>query len=196
VVTRDRTYTADEFYDLVAEREDDRRFELIEGYVVEMAPPRSINSYIAMLIGIHLGTYVLENDLGYVFGADGGYILRPGDVRVPYASFVIKERITGQMPKWIEGAPDLAIEVISPSESSTVISRKTHLYFDSGAQVVWLIHPDDKFAEVCVGTEDGHRVTRIGEGGNLTAPSIFPDFELPLHKILPPPDLFQTDEET
>jgi len=194
MVAREKTYTVEAFYAFVADYDDDTRFELVNGTIVEMAPPRSINSYIAMLIGIHLGTYVVENDLGYVFGADGGFVLQAGDVRVPDASFVAKARITGTMPKWIEGAPDLAIEVISPSESSTSISNKTHLYFETGAKVVWLIHPDDKFAEVCIGTDEGYRVSRIEADGILTAPDVLPEFELPLSKILPAPDLFNTDE--
>lgn len=194
MVIRDRTYTVDEYYTMMEQRDDDKRFELVKGYLVEMPPPRSINSYIAMLIGVFLGTYVLEHDLGYVFGADGGYALRPGDVKVPDASFVAKERIIGSMPKLIDGAPDLAVEVISPSETSTSISKKTYLYFDTGAKVVWLIYPDDKFAEVCVATDDGYRVTRVDEDDDLTAPDVLPDFKLPLNKILPPPELFAEDD--
>jgi Uma2 family endonuclease len=185
MVIRDRTYTVDEFYALMEERNDDRRFELVEGYMVEMAPPKSINSYIALKVGMYLGLHVEENGLGYVFGADGGFALSATDVRIPDASFVAKERIQGKMPDLIPNAPDLAVEVISPSETPASVNEKTRLYFETGSKVVWIIYPDDRFAEIRTPSDKGFHVIPIGIGGNLHAQSVLPDFELPLSKVFP-----------
>jgi Uma2 family endonuclease len=189
MVIREQTYTADEFYALMEARDDDLRFELIEGTIVEMAPPKSINSHIAHKIGMYLGLYVEENDLGYVFGADGGFALTATDVRIPDTSFVAKERIQGKMPDLIPGAPDLAVEVISPSETPVSINDKAQLYFDTGAKVVWIIYPDDKQAEIRTPSEEGYHVIPVGIDDNLHAKSVLPDFELPLNKIFPKPQL-------
>ena len=185
MVIRDKTYTADEFYALMAERDDDLRFELVEGYIVEMAPPRSINSRIALKIGSYLNIFAEEHDLGYVFGADVGYILSPGDVRIPDASFVAKARVQGNFPDLITGAPDLAVEVIIPSETTASINEKTRLYLNSGAYVVWIIYPDDRFAEIRTASKTGFHVETIDIDGALTASAVLPDFELPLSKIFP-----------
>lgn len=186
MVTREKTYTVDEYYALMEAREDDTRYELVEGYLVEMPPPRPINAHIAMLIGTFLTVFVLENDLGYTFGADGGYELSVKDVRIPDVSFVAKDRIiTDTMLNLIPGAPDLAVEVISPSETAKSIKDKTQAYFDGGAKVVWIIYPDDKFAEVRTPTDTGFQAVTIDIDGVLTAEPVLPDFELPLSKIFP-----------
>ena len=187
MVIRDKTYTVEEFYRAMAERDDDRRFELIEGIIVEMAPPKSINSYIALKVGMYLGLYVEEKDLGYVFGADGGFALTATDVRIPDVSFVAKHRIQGKMPDLIPNAPDLAVEVISPSESPASINEKTRLYFDTGAKVVWVIYPDERLAEIRTPLDDGFHVITVGIEDKLHAKSVLPDFELPLLKIFPKP---------
>lgn len=185
MVIRDKIITASEFYTLMEERDDDRRFELVEGTIIEMAPPKSINSYIALKVGMYLGLYVEENDLGYVFGADGGFALSATDVRIPDASFVAKARIQGKMPDLIPNAPDLAVEVISPSETPASINEKTRLYFDTGAKAVWIIYPDNHLAEIRTPSDEGFHVITVGIDDNLRAKSVLPDFELPLRKIFP-----------
>lgn len=187
MVIREKIYTADEFYVLMEARDDDRRFELVEGYIVEMAPPKSINSYIALKVGMYLGLHVEENDLGYVFGADGGFALSATDVRIPDASFVAKERIQGKMPDLIPNAPDLAVEVILPSETPASINEKTRLYFETGAKVVWIIYPDDRLAEIRTPSDEGFYVILVGIDDNLHAKSVLPNFELPLSKVFPKP---------
>jgi len=185
MVIRDKTYTVEEFYKALEDRDDDQRFELIEGIIVEMAPPRYINAVIAALVVSYLGIYVIENDLGYVSGADGGFALSAGDVRIPDVAFVAKERIHGNLPKLVNGAPDLAVEVISPSETPVSINEKTRLYFDTGAKAVWIIYPDERLAEIRTPSDEGFHVITVGIEGNLHAKSVLPNFELPLRKIFP-----------
>jgi len=185
MVIRDKTYTADEFFALMEARTDDRRFELIEGSIVEMPPSRYSKSVIAATIIIYLGQYVIENDLGLVSGADGGFALTASDVRIPNVAFVAKDRIQGDLPKLVNGAPDLAVEVISPSETPVSINEKTHLYFDTGAKVVWIIYPDDRSAEIRTPSDEGFHVITVGIDDALHAKSVLPDFELPLKKIFP-----------
>lgn len=185
MVIRDKTYTVDEYYMLMEARQDDKRFELVEGYMVEMPPPRWINSRIARQIAMYLGLYVEENDLGDVLGADGGYVLSPGDVRIPDVSFIAQDRIPEELPKNPNGSPDLAVEVISPSETAGSINEKTRLYLETGAQVVWIIYPDEEFAEIRTLADNGFHVETVDKNGVLTAKSVLPDFELPMSKLFP-----------
>ena len=185
MVIRDTTYTSDEFFALIEARNDDRHFELIEGIIVEMPPSRYGNAVIAATIISYLVRYVMENDLGFVSGPDGGFALTATDVRIPDMAFVAKDRIQGDLPKLVNGAPDLAVEVISPSETPASINEKTHLYFDTGAKVVWIIYPDDRSAEIRTPLNEGFHVITVGIDDMLHARSVLPDFELPLKNIFP-----------
>ena len=185
MVIREKAYTVDEYYAWMEERDDDMRFELIEGRIVEMAPPRNINSYIAGRVVFYLTLYDEENNLGYTFGADGGFALSSNDVCIPDASFVAKERIQGDISNLTPGAPDLAVEVISPSETSASINEKTRFYLETGGKVVWVIYPDERFAEIRTPSDKGFHVETVAFDDVLKAESVLPDFELPLNKVLP-----------
>ena len=92
-----------------------------------------------------IGNFVEANDLGEVFNADTGFIIElgPDTVRAPDVSFVRKENIPpGGIPKgFIPGAPDLAVEVISPSDSYTEVAEKVAQLLQAGTQLVVLIDP-------------------------------------------------------
>ena len=81
-----------------------------------------------MRIGIVLGSYVRANDLGEVFAAETGFILRrdPDTVRAPDAAFVDRERLpAGELPPgYLEMVPDLAVEVVSPGDSAREVLEK------------------------------------------------------------------------
>ena len=81
-----------------------------------------------MRIGIVIGSYVRANDLGEVFAAETGFILRrdPDTVRAPDAAFVDRERLpAGELPPgYLEMVPDLAVEVVSPSDSAREVLEK------------------------------------------------------------------------
>ncbi len=81
---------------------------------------------------------------------------------------------------WVTGAPDLAVEVISPSQTAPEMQRKIRQFLDDGATAVWVIDPEDKSAAIY--TRDG-RFTSLGVGGILTCPEVLPGFELPLSSL-------------
>jgi len=104
-----------------------------------------------------------------------------GNIRSPDLAMMERARLPeGRIPDdFIDGAPDLAVEIISPSERSAEIYTKLGEYFESGAQEVWLIFPERK---------EVHRYTPslqvqvLGEGDTLTTP-LLPDFQLPLNEL-------------
>src|SRR5439155_20989115 len=98
-----------------------KRFELINGVPVEMPPSSQRNTVLAIRIARLIGNHVDANDLGYVTGADGGYELGPHDTRLPNVGFIAKARAGKLTGVTFPVAPDLAVEVISPSETASMV---------------------------------------------------------------------------
>jgi len=185
MVLAEKLITAEEFLEIAAQQEN--MLELAEGAIIEMPPSSLLNSFIAMRIGHLLSSFVNQYNLGYVFGADGGYTLSPHNVRVPDVSFVSKQRFP-TLPDKIEGAPDLAIEVVSPSESARSVMNKAELYLQAGARLVWLVYPEEQVIDVIRPAEAGMLVQKFTLDGTLDGGEVLPGFSLPLNAIFPPED--------
>lgn len=180
MVTRERLYTAEEFWQF--DFEESKRYELIEGEIVEMAPSKPVNSITAARILAAVLNFVDAHDLGYVQGADGGYTLSPNTVRIPDVSFISKARVP-EIPSEFVGGPDLAIEVISASESSQDVIKKVRMYFAAGTKLVWAFYPEDEMVYVYRPTEDGFNVQPIDINGTLDGEDVLPGFSLPVKQI-------------
>lgn len=175
--------TVEDFYAFLDAQENDRRYELIEGEIVEMPPSSNPNSRLALRLGLRLNIFVENNDLGYVMGADGGYTLSPGTVRIPDCSFVSKDRFPDGLPDRIEGGPDLAVEVISPSETATAIMKKVRMYLDAGTRLVWVIYPEDQVIDVYQPTEQGYLLQTVVASGSLQGGDVLLGFSLALKSL-------------
>ena len=140
--TKKTTLTAEELLRLST---TGRRYELVKGELFEMPPAGGRHGSVAMRIGIVLGSYVRANDLGEVFAAETGFILRrdPDTVRAPDAAFVDRERLpAGELPPgYLEMVPDLAVEVVSPGDSAREVLEKVADWMRSGVRLVWAIDP-------------------------------------------------------
>ncbi len=127
---------------------DGFRYELIKGELKKMSPAGSLHGSSAMNFAAFLTIHVLKHNLGVVFAAETGFkiAVNPDTVIAPDASFVRKENIpaTG-IPKgyWL-GAPDLAVEVISPSDTKKEVQGKVEQWLMAGAKMVVLIYPSNK----------------------------------------------------
>jgi len=151
------------------------------GKIVEAAPSSVRNSVLAARIAGFLVGYVDERDLGYVTGADGGFQLGPRTVRLPDAAFISKERAGGLEGSVFGGAPDLAVEVISESETPRDVLDKARAYLDAGAQMVWTVYPDAQVVDVYRRSADGGMIVdTIGADGTLSGLPALPGFTLPL----------------
>lgn len=144
--TRTRLLTADEF--LVWPEEPGFRQELIRGEVVTMPLPGGRHGRVAGKILRRVGDHVEADQLGETFAAETGYIVErdPDTVRGADVSFVARHRlalITNE-EKHIPFAPDLAVEVRSPSDRDTEVDEKTQLWLAAGSQLVWVVDPADR----------------------------------------------------
>jgi Uma2 family endonuclease len=182
MVLREKQYTADEFWDMLPEFEEGKRFELVEGVIVEMTGSRPINSKLGVRIARYLDIFSEENNLGHVLGADGGYTLSPHNVRIPDVSFISYARYP-ELPTRIEGGPDLAVEIISPSESSQDVLKKVTLYFNAGTKLVWTVYPDLQMVYSYRPSDDGMSVRPIDTEGTLDGEDVLPGFALKVSEI-------------
>lgn len=147
MVTAVQVLTAEE---LLARRDDGQRCELIDGELRTMAPAGSQHGIVALNVALELGRHVKEAHLGSVFAAETGFKLRsnPDTVRAPDVAFVNKARIqaAGDVPGYWPGAPDLAIEVLSPSDNYAEVEEKVFDWLDAGTRLVILVNPRKRTA--------------------------------------------------
>jgi Uma2 family endonuclease len=140
--------------DLLRLGDDGVRRELVNGRVIEMPPHGGAHGRIAGRLYRFLAGYAEETGGGEVVVGDVGFVLHvPGDperVRAPDVAFVSKGRLPdGRLPEgFITGAPDLAVEVLSPSDATLDVHQKVRDYLDAGTRLVWLIAPQARTATV------------------------------------------------
>ncbi len=125
-----------------------QRFELVKGELRTMAPTGFQHGDIVGELGMRLRQFVRSQGLGRVLGAETGFILfrNPDTVRAPDVSFVTEHRVAqvGLIKGYFPGAPDLAVEVVSPSDAAAEVHRKVGEYFKAGSQQVWVVYPDEQ----------------------------------------------------
>lgn len=155
--------------------------ELIDGKVVELMPPGFDRGEIALIIGAALRAFVKKNKLGRV-SVEGGFTLRrsPDTVRGPDVGYASYERLAEQSTHaFIEGAPTLAVEVVSPGDLWSEVEEKVQLYLETGTQVVWIVDPQTQ--TVTARTPDESRVYH--QTSTLLGEPVLPGFKLSLKDI-------------
>ncbi len=173
--------TAEEFERLALLPENaDRRLELIGGDIVEVVS-NNYSSMVAARINGFLFVYLQQNPIGYLTGADGGYCV--GDERyIPDVAFVSKSRQPAPSRDAYNAiAPDLAVEVLSPSDQQDILRLKIVNYLAAGT-TVWVVNPDNQTVEVYT---PGQRAYRLGPADTLTGGDLLPGFALPVKDIFP-----------
>jgi Uma2 family endonuclease len=158
------------------------RWELVRGQLHEMSPAGGTHGWIVGNLTVIVGGFIRQNRLGRVFGAETGFLIEqnPDTVRAPDFAFVGSESIKRPRQGFLAGAPDLAVEVISPNDTSTFVNAKSEQWLRSGCQTVWLIDPARETAAVCT-LESGVYVMRSAEV--LTDAKLLPGFELPVSEL-------------
>ena len=182
MVLREKLYTVDEFWDFITRPENvDRKFELINGEIVEVTPSEEHGLTTTSLI-IWLGNHVKAMKLGRVVN-EVAY-KNPADVynsRIPDISFTRTERLK---PLVREGAstqmPDLAIEVRSPGNTRKSLQEKAVYFIQNGVLLVWVVYPQEKLVEVY---RPGQPMQPLGIDDTLDGESVVPGFKLPLREL-------------
>lgn len=164
--------------------DDGYRYELVKGELRKMTPAGSKHGSIGIHLALALAQYVEANHLGEVFGPDTGFVLAesPDTVRAPDVAFVRKERIpAGELTeKFWPGAPDLAVEVISPSDTLYELDEKIEEYLTKGVRVVWVVNPRNRTVTV-YSSQTGPRILK--ENDVLDGGEILPGFYYNISKL-------------
>jgi Uma2 family endonuclease len=125
--------------------------ELIGGEVVRMAPPSRVHDWIKNRINRILGRYLDANPrVGLDTLVEMGAAVSKHDTFVPDVSVVKLERL-GEEGRIFRGAPDLAIEVVSPTDTATRLKSKVDAYLKNGSKTVWVVYPDSRSVMVYFG---------------------------------------------
>lgn len=182
-VTAKQWITAEEFL-LMPEPPDGFKQELVRGEVLIMPPPGALHGVCCSKIDRRLGNYADQDDRGTVACNDAGFITerRPDTVRGPDVAFWSKARLPEIPVGYFEIAPDLAVEVLSPGNTSKQIRVKLGEYFAKGVRMVWVVAPEDRTVTI-YRTPDEGRV--LHETAMITGDDVLPGFQCRVSDLLP-----------
>ncbi len=157
---------------------DGDRYELINGELITVGNSGMEHGNLGAFLAGAIEFHVRSRKLGVTCDSSTAFTMKSGNRRSPDVSFVSRERLQGlkRLPKgYFQGAPDLAVEIISPSNTFEEIHDKIVEYFDNGSRLVWVIHPDEKSVLVYHQPEPD-RLLRASD--NLDGEDVIPDFSL------------------
>ena len=176
-----RIYTAD---DLERMPNDGWRYELVRGELRKAPLREHEHGRIGGTVAGTLGCYILQHKLGTAFSAGTGFVLarNPDTVRAPDMAFVVQERINTPASKegYWPGAPDLAVEVISPGDSYAEVEAKVADWLNAGTRMVIVINPRTRWVTVY---RAGNSVQVYKEDDVLDAGDVVPGWTMPVREI-------------
>ncbi len=178
MTVHERSYSAG---DLLALPESTSRYLLLEGQLIEMSPTGRSHGLITNRIAYLITGYVLEHRLGAVYAAESGFQLstNPDTVFGIDVAFVASDRIqTGE--GFFEGAPDLAVEVVSPGNRGPELHVKVARYFGAGTRLVWVVYPQSRVVYVYRAPNE---IEVLEESDNLSGDPVLPGFSIKVAEI-------------
>jgi Uma2 family endonuclease len=176
-VTMSTTHTLTTADELFLMPDDGFRYELVKGELRRMPPAGSEHGAVAINIAVVVAQFVKAHGLGVVFGTGTGFKIasEPDTVRAPDLAFIRRERIPPEgIPRgfW-PGAPDLAVEVISPGDTYTEVEEKVCDWLNAGTRMVLVLNPRTRMVTVYTSPTD---VVRLTESDTLDGGELLPGF--------------------
>ncbi len=178
-----KSLTAEE---LLRMPDDGSRYELVEGELRKMAPAGGEHGYLALEVAAELRNHVKTNGLGRVYTAETGFKIssNPDTVRAPDAAFVSRERVekAGRVRGYWPGAPDLAVEVVSPNDTHSEVIGKALAWLEAGSRMILVIDPE-KHTVTDYRSRDEIRVLTAGAGDTVEGGDVVPGWKLPVVEL-------------
>ncbi len=173
--------TADE---LLRMPDDGYRYELVAGEIKKMPPPGWRHGQFAMQVGLMVGEFAKQHQLGVSFAAETGFLLArdPDTVRAPDYAFIRKDHLPAQDPEeaYWPGPPDLAVEVVSPGDTVAEVDDKVKAWLDAGAMMVWVVNP--RWRSVMV-YRSAVNIKTLTENEELSGEDVVPGFRCRVAEI-------------
>ncbi len=187
MIVEKQIYTIDDVWELAQDPANENVFfELIDGELICETRPSRQHGLLASEIAFFLRSFTRMNDIGEVVVESGHH---PPEYRYtllgPDVAFTRHERIPDSTSdNYYPVMPDLAVEVLSPSESLSKARQKAEVYLRHGTSIVWLVQPDKRAVEVCR-LIDGSRlqIELVSQDGDLSGGAVLPGFELSVRQI-------------
>jgi Uma2 family endonuclease len=188
MVVQEKFYTIDDLWELSQHQDDDepKRYELDEGELIVMAPAGDKHGLLAMEAGRVFANFVRANKLGKVTAAETGFVLSTNPktgrsvVRAPDVGFIATARLVPQTGKFFPIPPDLAVEVVSPTDSATQIRRKVRQYVKAGTRMVIVIYPDEQVVDMY---QPDQPTLTYGIDETLDGGTVLPGFQLAIRAL-------------
>jgi Uma2 family endonuclease len=175
----DRLYTTD---DLEKMPDDGKIYELHNGVLIDVPGSKYVQTVLAVWIAHLLISFLEEHNIGgQVTGADGTYVLDRYNTRIPDVAYISPESVLRQQKDaYLKGAPDLAVEVVSDSNTPAELKQRVGAYLAAGARLVWLIYPETRTIAVY---EPDQNTRTLGITETLDGGDVLPGLNLPVSKI-------------
>lgn len=167
--------------------DDGHHYEVVNGELIDMGNSGALHGNVCSTLMILLGGYIRIHKLGAMFDSSTAFKMKSGNKRSPDIAFFARERLEGltELPTgFLDGAPDLAVEVLSPGNTVEEIDDKITEYFDNGARLVWILSPTQHYVLVYRSAQEPDRLLKSVD--SLDGEDVIPGFTLPVA------DLFQT----
>ena len=176
MTTKPKLMTAEE---LLLMLDDDMKRELIRGVLTEDMPPGYEHGVVEFRIGRLLGNFVEDNDFGEILGGDSGFVLErgPDTVRGPDVAWVAPGRIEGRVVGFAELAPDLVVEVKSPSNSNREMADRAMMWLSHGTRMALVADPVPVTLAVY---RPGEPPQVLGEFDTFDGDDVLPGFTAPV----------------
>ena len=160
---------------------DDARYELVDGELIRMSLAGARHGDLVAELLMRIGAFVNERERGCVFAGQTGFRLPGGNLRCPDISFVSAERLPGGPPSgFLYLVPDLAVEVLSPTDRAGDVAQKVAEYLNVGVRLLWVIDPETRSAVVYRPGVTPHRPS----SDTLEGEDVLPGFSCPLTAVL------------
>lgn len=177
-------YTADDLFEMP---EDGFLYELIRGELHPMPLPGARHGRVGLSLAGRVNVFVEDHDLGAGFLAETGFLLgrNPDTVLGADLAFVAKHRLPEETPvRYLDLAPDLVLEVRSPSASAREVREKLQLWLEAGVKVAWDLDPD---AQTLTVHRSGREPQVLTAADVLTEEELLPGFSFSLGRLFPTP---------
>jgi len=164
--------------------DDGNRYEIIKGELYVSPAPSMKHQWTATQLTIVVGGHVSERDLGHVYAAPSDVFFSETSIVQPDLLFISKDRLHILTAPNVKGAPDLVIEVISPSSTKTDQETKRVLYEEQGVRHYWIFEPVERWVRAFELGADGtyELVAEAASDRAFSAPP-FPHLRIPLARI-------------
>ncbi|MEO8348821.1 MAG: Uma2 family endonuclease [Acidobacteriota bacterium] len=162
---------------------EDRRYEIVDGDLLLTPAPTPYHQTVAKRLGFLLDAHVQEGKLGEVFIAPCDVVLSRFDVLQPDIFFIAAERLSIIGEKYISDAPDLVVEVLSPSTADRDQVAKAKQYAKFGVAEMWIVDPETHAVEVFMNSPEGFRREAVYAATDILRSLTVPGLEIPLARV-------------